>query len=414
MAYAVKSDGKHRDNNGVLKFKFKGMFRDSGDRLLAVKDANEKVMWYWRKGDAVSAANEAEIKARRAAPTVANTSGSVTYGEWFEQTSDGNRHPHSDGDDDEQRIMRKIVLPKWGETPLNGIGGKAIKAWIKDDLTPKYAPRYVAKIYYAFKVWINLAMDADILTATPCGPRMGLPTIHKQSRSYFEFGDIEMYRALGFREDYLRVVEFGFETGMRPSEVSGLHVKWVKLDSGWLQVADVLVPGKMSIRSWPKTKEPRLVPLTHRARGLVGEGTGDRDLTAGCGLPHFSGATCDGELIFRSKLGEVITARNVSQALRLFQNKHGLPHKSSYSARRAFATWAIENGLDPATVQKIMGHSNLDQTFDYHQITPAAQARLEEAAAMAKRQPSAVAESVANLRRMPTEEVVKLLGQHAA
>src|SRR3954470_23778827 len=150
MAYAVKSDGKHRDNNNVLKFKYKGMYRDSGDRLLAVKDANEKVMWYWRKGDAVSAATEAEVKARRAAPTIANTSGDITYGEWFERTSDGNRHPTTDDDYAEQSIMRNFVLPKWGETRLASITTKAVKDWIRLELIPGRSASYANKIYYAF------------------------------------------------------------------------------------------------------------------------------------------------------------------------------------------------------------------------------------------------------------------------
>src|SRR5437764_5041677 len=108
MAYAVKL-AKKRDHNGVLRDRFKGMYRDSAGRLLALKDSNGHVVGYWRKGDAVKAATEAEVEARRAAPTRATVPGDITYGEWFRQTSDGNRHPFSDGDENEQIIMRKFV-----------------------------------------------------------------------------------------------------------------------------------------------------------------------------------------------------------------------------------------------------------------------------------------------------------------
>jgi len=418
MAYALKSDAKHPDHNGVRKFKFKGMYRDSSGRLLSVKDADDKVVWYWSKGAAQSAANEAEVKARRAAPTVATTSGDITYGEWFERTSDGNRHPFTDDDYAELGIMNNFVLPKWGDKRLASITTKAVKDWIRDDLIPGRSASYANKIYYAFKVWINLAVESEVLTATPCTAKMGLPRVYAKSQSYFEPSDIELYRELGFREDYLRVVEFAVETGMRPGEQAGLHEKSVEASRGWVRVADVLVFGKMSIRSHPKDKEPRLVPLTHRAVEIIKEAIGDRDLMSGCGLPHFDGSECASELIFRTKLGKVIKARNVSTALRTFQEQHNLPRKSSYSARRAFVTWALEYGLDPATVQKIVGHAKFGQTLDYFQVGPAARNRLEEVRASANR-PSAtvsgtVAKSVAERSGRMQEDVASDRDQHAA
>jgi integrase len=44
-------------------------------------------------------------------------------------------------------------------------------------------------------------------------------------------------------------------------------------------------------------------------------------------------------------------------------------HIGWHTARRTFATLALENSVDPITVAKLLGHKNLDQVMKYAKAT---------------------------------------------
>ncbi|MEV6876019.1 tyrosine-type recombinase/integrase [Amycolatopsis sp. NPDC051128] len=351
----------------------------------SVKNPDGSNVIYYNKREALRVANAEERRARGAAPTSLNTEATTLFRVWWERNYDGNRHPGSDGDAQEQTMMRVHILPRWGESPLNEITEDDIKDWIKETLAPKFSASYTEKLYYLLKVWVKLAVDKRVLTIAPYSADMGLPKIRKQERPYFEDSDIAALKAKGFREDYMDVVEFCYETGVRPSEATGLHVAMLRLDKGFMVTRDVLVPGKRLIRESPKDGESRRVPLTDRAIEIARQHIGDRDVTAGCGMVHLVGenlretACTGGELVFRNRTGGIIAARSITTALRLFCKANGLPYKSAYATRRGWSTWTADGGLDSEFRRKTMGHSKDSQTDGYRQVTPQMRERLQEA-----------------------------------
>ncbi|WP_410620646.1 tyrosine-type recombinase/integrase [Amycolatopsis sp. cmx-8-4] len=386
MAWVIPQKSE-RDENGNLRKRYCAGYaigKGANRQRRSVKNPDGSNVIFYNKRECLRVANAEERRVRGAAPTALNTEATTLYRVWWEKNYDGNRHPGSDGDEQEQRIMRVHILPRWGDVPLNEITEQDIRDWIKDTLTPKVSAAYAEKLYYAFKVWVKLAVDKGVLTRAPYTDKMGLPKILKKERPYFLDSDIAALREAGFRDDYMDIVEFCFEVGVRPSEATGLHSAMLRLDKGFMVTRDVLVPGKRVIRESPKNGEPRKVPLTDRAIELVKLHIDGRDMTAGCGLVHLVGENlreveCATEVVFRNRQGGTVTARAITTALRDFCKANGLEYKSAYATRRGWSTWTADGGLDSEFRRTTMGHADDAQTDGYRQVTPAMRVRLQEA-----------------------------------
>jgi integrase len=105
------------------------------------------------------------------------------------------------------------------------------------------------------------------------------------------------------------------------------------------------------IKSQEKTKSPVYIPLGPSAQKLI-----------------FDGREHDpGECVFN--LAE--HKREASyDCLKEWAEKAKIKkHIGWHTARRTFATLALENGVDPVTVAKLLVHKNLDQVMKYAKAT---------------------------------------------
>lgn len=361
---------------------WRGGYRDSNGRKQYVKDSHGETVRYPRKSDAKLAASEAEAEARRrGAIDKASVQGRITWGDWWDLIAP-KRQFSSDTAINEAKIVRKYLRPKWGTKPLNKINQYLVQDWIDEDLNELSAV-YVTRIYAVFRTSIMMALKKKgILSESPLVGIELPPQYKKASKKYMTTSDLEKLRGK-LRDDYFRIIEFALETGLRPGELCGLHADHVDTSSGWLNIEQVYVSRLRVIRSSPKDKDARLVPLTSRAAEILDEVMSERDLTGGCGVPHADGKPCASDLVFRSVSNRAFTPGSMEAYLRQVALRHKLPVLSPYTARRGFATWSIEGdgqtGLDILTVQKIMGHSDLDELQGYFQLTAAARGRLQAA-----------------------------------
>jgi integrase len=366
---------------------YRGRYHDSAGRKQSVKDTAGRTVRYDRKSDAKLAAQEVEVKARRqAAPSEVAMSAGITWGSWWDSIRVDRAFEDSDTGTTEGYIVKNHLRPQWGETPLNAIKKKDVQRWIDSGrlkVRRGMSAATVRRVYGVFAASINRAVADDVLTASPCAG-IKLPTVRKRPKPYMTDEHIDSYRAQpegrdrqALREDYERVIRFALETGLRPGELCGLHADRAELAmrSGWLDVADVFVSEKRVIRPWPKDKDSRPVPLTTRAVEILRAALDGRDLKVGCGFPHTDGTACASELVFRTVRGGPVTPKTLEQQLRRAAKAVGAERRSPYAARRGFGTWAAQ-GIDAFTLQKIMGHSDMEETEGYVQLTEAARGKL--------------------------------------
>lgn len=357
--------------------KWRGGWRDpDGTKHYTTKAAHPEHP-YARKREALAAAQEEEVRARRrAAATKGTIAATIHFAEWWEMVA-----PYSDESnvaEAAESIARLYLIPRWGTVPLNAIKQRAVKAWVAD-LTPKRQPAYVHRIFAEFRRAINLAMESDppILDASPCAG-VKLPTVRRKSKNYVDDSYLDEI-ATAMHPNFRDLNAVDLKTGLRPGEICGLHADALDLDTGWVDVRCVYVDKKHVIRGYPKDKDARKVPLVDEAVRIIRRRLEGRDLTAGCGVPHSDGSTCTSVLVFHNARGNPVTPDTWKGAMHRAARSAGLPLRSPYSFRRGFATLAARGGMDAFELAEIMGHSDVRQTREYVQQSPAARDRLRAA-----------------------------------
>lgn len=152
--------------------------------------------------------------------------------------------------------------------------------------------------------------------------------------------DIDLNDPLVVRDRAMLEVMYG--AGLRLSELVGLDIKHLDLDTG-----EVWVMGKGS-------KERRL-PIGRNAVAWIEHWLDLRGLFGG-----------DDDALFLSKLGKRISARNVQKRFAEWGIKQGLnSHVNPHKLRHSFATHMLESSGDLRGVQELLGHANLSTTQIY-------------------------------------------------
>ncbi|WP_052285503.1 tyrosine recombinase XerC [Kluyvera genomosp. 1] len=152
--------------------------------------------------------------------------------------------------------------------------------------------------------------------------------------------DIDLNDPLAVRDRAMLEVMYG--AGLRLSELVGLDIKHLDLDTG-----EVWVLGKGS-------KERRL-PIGRNAVMWIEHWLDLRGLFGG-----------DDDALFLSKLGKRISARNVQKRFAEWGIKQGLnSHVNPHKLRHSFATHMLESSGDLRGVQELLGHANLSTTQIY-------------------------------------------------
>jgi integrase len=209
------------------------------------------------------------------------------------------------------------------------------------------------------------AVDEDVLTANPCAG-IKLPTIRKKRKLHTTTDEAQVIGAK-LRADYKDAIDLLLETGLRPSELCGLHRHHVDVENMRIDVELVYVARKKVMRPWPKDKDARRVPLTREGLSIIRRRLDGRDLTEGCGVRHSDDSVCTSPLIFLTELGRPMNVQQLGNRMRYAAAAHKVPKRTPYSARRGFSTRAARGGMDAFAIAEVMGHADVKQTQEYVQ-----------------------------------------------
>jgi integrase len=178
-------------------------------------------------------------------------------------------------------------------------------------------------------------------------------------------------------EPYASMIYVAVWTGLRVSELSALKWKCIHDDS-------IAVKQRYSRGDWSSTKtpasaatiavEPHVIARIHRLKTL------NVDVRAGRGVRHHRVVKSDSpeDLVFQSVWqGKPMNASNVlKRFIKPAAENLKLGLVNWRCLRTSCATWMVQAGADPKSVQGQMRHSRISTTMDiYAQFVPEGQKR---------------------------------------
>lgn len=169
---------------------------------------------------------------------------------------------------------------------------------------------------------------------------------------------------------YYNLYVLALETGMRVGELLGLQWSDINFDKKYLLVSHTMVyyskNGKYVHELHdPKTKNGiRKIPLTQKAmKALTAQRIQKNEIC-------LQGKIADEKfenLVFVTKNNKPAQHFLIQQSIELILAKmDGFKYFTTHTFRHTFATRAIENGMQPKTLQKILGHGTLAMTMDLY------------------------------------------------
>jgi integrase/recombinase XerD len=147
----------------------------------------------------------------------------------------------------------------------------------------------------------------------------------------------------------LAMLELLYATGLRVSELVGLKLREVNLDSGYLMTLG-------------KGNKERLVPIGESACQRVTD--------------YLNGVRCrldpnrQNRFLFLSRLGDAMSRQAFWNLIKKRAYQAGISKNiSPHTLRHSFATHLLDNGADLRSVQVMLGHADLSTTQIYTHVT---------------------------------------------
>ena len=226
---------------------------------------------------------------------------------------------------------------------------RAYLAWLHEQ---GYAKATMARRMAALRSLCRYLCRQGTLTVNPADGLRG-PRQDKKLPHFLSEADVASLLAmppadlpLGLRDR--AIMEVLYSAGLRVSELTGMVLEDMDLDSGLITVRG-------------KGKRERLALLGSRAKAALKQWLAVRDAVVP-GRPRTA--------VFLNKNGGRLTSRSVGRLMEKYLALAGLdPRTSPHTIRHSFATHLLDRGADIRSVQELLGHRNLTTTQIYTHVT---------------------------------------------
>ncbi|WP_430650176.1 tyrosine-type recombinase/integrase [Enterococcus larvae] len=254
------------------------------------------------------------------------------------------------------RLIDNHILGTLGEGCLHEFSRRTIQDFIDSLEYSGLSSGTIRNIYNILKKSLNAAVQREYLEANPCKDVI-LPKYRRKKVHALTLVQQEMLETHAFRDKDCSPIILALYSGMRIGEISGL--KWSDIDfeentisvkrtvSRILNEATAASKTKIDMNT-PKTWESeRSIPLAENLKNYL--------------LEKRKYACSDHVISCRGKFAE---PRVINYRFQKIVASAGLEKTHFHVLRHTFATRCLENGVDIASLSKLLGHQSTRMTLD--------------------------------------------------
>jgi integrase len=269
--------------------------------------------------------------------------------------------PRKRSADEDERILRKDVLPAWGRRKAKDIARRDVIALL-DAIVDRGSPIAANRTLACIRRMFNWALSRDIIPASPCLAVRAPAKEHRRDRVLNSDEIAALWRALGNPELAMSpAIQLALKLQLVTAQRKGREViaaEWSEFDLGervWT------IPAEKT-----KNSMPHRVPLSPLAIALLDE------------IATATGS--DGRWLFPSpRAGKPITGPAVDHAMRSNREALAIGDATPHDLRRTAASHMTSIGVGRLVVSKILNHAEPGVTavYDRHSYDAEKRAALE-------------------------------------
>lgn len=260
-----------------------------------------------------------------------------------------------------QGMLDHWIYPALGELKLPDITAAEISALLLSMQAAGKAQGTCVKCYTVLKSLFKTAYLADLIDRDPMG-KVERPRPRKDEMK--KPAEAESYTAgeLKYILDCLQgeplkwqaYISLLIDTGLRHGEACGLRWECVDLDAGRITIAGNLcyTPANGVYLDTPKSGKARTVDI---APGVVAMLRELRQEQAAGGLSHY--------VFSQDGSPEPMHPQSPTRYMKKFAARYGVANLHPHKLRHSFASVAITNGADIASVSEKLGHADKSTTL---------------------------------------------------
>lgn len=300
----------------------------------------------------------------------------ITVKEWLEEWLKG-RKPHlADNSWRTYDIMiRCHIIPAIGRIKLKDLKTRDIQNLINEKMENGrvegeggLSPRTVKYIYSTLHTALKQAVRERIIPFN-VAEAVELPKKRKKEMNTLSAEESRRFLQTTRKSPLHAAYLLALSTGLRQGEILGLKWEDIDFDEGALTVKRQLLrtTDQGLVLEEPKTKHSRrtisLNKEVIKELKLHKKEQNEVKLKAGPGSQ-------DNDLLFFTDEGKPIDPRNFFRRFKRLLKEAGIPDIPLHNLRHTYATLSLEAGIDPKTIQEILGHSTISTTMDtYSHVT---------------------------------------------